>query len=456
MMAEPITEDFDRIPPQSLEAEMAILGSMLQDNDCIGRVVEKVNADYFYRTAHQKIFAAAINLYEKNNPIDLITLSEELKRVKVLDEVGGSYYLTELCESVPGSANIEQHVDIIVDKYLFRKLIEEGSAIITDSYEAGQSAYEVIDRAEQRIFQLAEKEHRQGFEQMSPIMGKTLDQIEKFYKRQGHVTGIATGFLKLDELTAGLQESELTIIAGRPSSGKTSLGLNIASYVAMVEGIPVGFFSLEMSKRQLGIRLLCAEARVDAHKARTGRLGDDEWTKISMCVGNLSEAPIFVDDTAALGVLEMRAKARRLKKEKNIGLLVIDYLQLMHASRKIDNREREVSIISGSFKALAKELNIPVVALSQLSRAVEVRGGDKRPILSDLRESGTLEQDADLVLFVYRPELHMKSEDAKKKDLKGKAEIIIGKSRNGPIGTVHLTFLKKFTKFADPVEERAF
>lgn len=444
---------FDRVPPQSLEAEMAVLGSLLIDNDCIGKAVEILGANHFYRTAHRKIFSAATTLYEKNEPVDLITLSEELKRKKILDEVGGSYYLTELAESVPSSANVEHHLRIVLEKYLLRKLIEESAGIARDCYEGEDDVFQILDRSEQRIFGLSEKRLRGTFQHISPIMHDAFETIERFHERQGTVTGVSSGFTKLDELTSGFQPAEFIIVAGRPSMGKTALCLNVARTIAVETKIPVGIFSLEMSKRQLALRLLCAEARVDAHGVRTGRLADDEWQKLSMCVGVLTEAPLFIDDTPGIGVLELRAKARRLKKEKDVGLIIIDYLQLMQGPRNAESRQQEISTISRSLKGLAKELDVPVMALSQLSRAVEVRGGEKRPMLSDLRESGAIEQDADVVLFIYRPEFYLRKEDAESKQLTGKAEVIIGKQRNGPVGTVHLNFVKKWAMFENPAFE---
>lgn len=445
--------NYDRVPPQALEAEMSVLGAMMLDNDSIGKVVEICDVTHFYRTAHQKIFSAARMLYEKNEPVDLITLSEILKQKKQLDEVGGSYYLTELAEAIPSAANVEHHARIVNEKYLMRKLIEESSSIARECYESSDDIFQILDRSEQRIFNLSEKRLRGTFQHISPIMHDAFENIEKFHDRKGTVTGVPTGFTKLDELTSGLQQSELIIVAGRPSMGKTALSLNISRTVAVEGKTPVGIFSLEMSERQLAVRLLCAEAKVDAHAVRTGRLADDQWQKLSMCVGVLTEAPIYIDDTPGIGVLELRAKARRLKKEKNVGLIVIDYLQLMAGPRHVESRQQEISVISRSLKALAKELDVPVVALSQLSRAVEVRGGEKRPMLSDLRESGAIEQDADVVLFVYRPEFYLKREEAQAKQLEGKAEIIIGKQRNGPVGTVHLTFLKPMAKFENSTFE---
>jgi len=444
---------FDRVPPQSIEAEMAVLGSIMIDNDCIGKVAEILEPSFFYRTVHRTIFSSALVLYEKNEPVDLITLSEELKRQNKLEEVGGSYYLTELAQTIPSSANVEHHARIVLEKHLLRKLIEEAAGIAKDCYETTEEVYDIIDRSEQRIFGLSDKRLRKGFEHISPVMHDAFETIERFHEREGTVTGIPTGFTKLDELTSGFQPAELVVVAGRPSMGKTAFSLNIARNVAVEHKIPVGIFSLEMSKRQLALRLLCAEARVDAHSVRTGRLADDEWQKLSMCVGVLTEAPIFIDDTPGMGVLELRAKARRLKKEKDVKLVIVDYLQLMQGPKNSESRQQEISMISRSLKALAKELDVPVVALSQLSRAVEVRGGERRPMLSDLRESGAIEQDADVVLFVYRPEVYGKKADELGNPIEGKAEVIIGKQRNGPVGSVHLMFIKKWAMFENPAFE---
>jgi replicative DNA helicase len=445
---------FDLVPPQALDAEMAVLGSMLIDNECIGKVVEILSSFSFYRTAHQKIFSAATLLFEKNDPVDLITLSEELKRQNLLEELGGTYYLTTLTETIASSANVEHHARIVQEKYLLRKLIEEAAGIAKDCYDAQEDVFHIIDRSEQRIFGLSEKRLRRTFQHISPIMHEAFETIEKFHERKGTVTGIPTGYEKLDELTSGFQDGELIIVAGRPSMGKTAFSLNVARNMAVDEKKPVGIFSLEMSKRQLALRLLCAEARVDAHGVRTGRLADEEWQKLSMCVGVLTEAPIFIDDTPGMGVLELRAKARRLKKEKDVGLIIIDYMQLMEGPQRAESRQHEISMISRSLKGLAKELDIPVVALSQLSRAVEARGGEKRPMLSDLRESGAIEQDADVVLFIYRPEFYGIKRSDQGDSMEGKAEVIIGKQRNGPVGTVHLNFVKRWARFENPAFEQ--
>ncbi|RKY82870.1 replicative DNA helicase [candidate division KSB1 bacterium] len=437
---------FDRVPPQSIEAEKAVLGSMLLDNDCIGKVVEILEPESFYKTAHRKIFLSCLELYQKNEPIDVITLSENLKRNKILDDVGGAYYLTELSEAVPSSANIDYHVRIVHEKYLLRRLIQESAGIARDCYEAQEDADNIIDRSEQRIFGISDKQKRRGFQSIKEVVSDAFHKIDVINKRGGKVTGIPTGFDKLDELTSGFQTSELIIIAGRPSMGKTAFALNIARNAA-AEKFSVGFFSLEMSSDQLAMRLLSAEARIDAHAVRTGKMSNKDWNRLGTNAGKITNLAIYVDDSPGISVLELRAKARRLKKEKNIDMIMIDYLQLMQGPKNSESRQQEISMISRSLKALAKELDVPVVALSQLSRAVETRGGDKRPMLSDLRESGAIEQDADVVLFVYRPEFYMTKEEAQSKNVEGKAEIIIGKQRNGPVGTVNLTFLKRFAKF---------
>jgi len=390
---------------------------------------------------------AALSLYERDEPVDLVTLSEELKRQNILDEVGGTYYLTELSQTVVSSANIEYHARLVLEKYILRKLIMESAAIAEECYEASENAYDILDRSEQRIFSLSENRLRRTFQHISPIMHDAFETIEKFHERQGTVTGVATGFDQLDEWTSGLQSGELIVVAGRPSMGKTAFCLNIARNVAVDSKVPVGFFSLEMSNRQLALRLLCAEARVDAHGVRTGRLAEKEWQKLSMCVGMLTEADIFIDDSPGVSVLELRAKARRLKKEKNVGLIIVDYLQLMTGPKGSESRQQEISVISRSLKGLAKELDLPIVALSQLSRAVEQRGGDRRPMLSDLRESGAIEQDADVVMFIYRPEFYGIKTDEMGNSLEGVAELIIGKQRNGPVGTSRLTFVKKYARF---------
>ncbi len=434
----------ERMLPQAIEAEMAVLGSMLIDKEAVSKCIELLDETAFYRTAHQKIFQAAMNLDARGGTeIDYLTITDELQKMSVLEEVGGPYYITELANKMPSAASVEYYAKIVLEKSLLRKLIEASTEIARDSFEAREDAADILDTAEQKIFALSEKNLRKGFQPISPILSTTFDIIDSFHKRKGKVTGIATGFDDLDECTSGFQNSDLIIVAGRPSMGKTAFCLNIARNAAVDFGVPVGIFSLEMSNTQLAMRMLCSEARVDSHKVRTGRLPENEWMKLSTCVGKLAEAPIFIDDTPALNVNEIRAKTRRLKAEKKIGMVVIDYLQLVKGPRGSESRQIEISLISQSLKALAKELSIPVVALSQLSRAVESRGGDRRPILSDLRESGAIEQDADVVMFIYRPEMYGPTEDA------GIAEIIIAKQRNGPTDTVKVYFHRNYVLFAN-------
>jgi len=437
---------FDRVPPQDIQAEKAVLGSILLDNEAAGQVLGSLDSEAFYKSAHQKIYSIMLKLYSENEPIDLITLADGLTRGKLLDAVGGSYYLTELTETVPSSANVEYHTKIVLEKFLLRRLIEESSSIARDCYEGQEEVFDILDRSEARIFSLSEKKSRKSYEHISPIMHTAFEKIEKFHGQEGSVTGVASGYKDLDNLTSGFQESDLVIVAGRPSMGKTAFVLNVARNAAVDHKIPVGFFSLEMSSESLAMRLLTAEARIDAHLLRTGKLREEQWQQLSMRAGTLTEAPIYIDDTPGITVLELRAKARRMKKENDIGLIVIDYLQLMQGAAGVESRQQEISQISRSLKALAKEINVPVLALSQLSRAVESRP-DKRPMLSDLRESGAIEQDADMVMFVFRPEYYKRPEEAAAEGIEGKAEIIIGKQRNGPIGDVSLTFIKKYAKF---------
>ncbi len=436
-------ESVDRIPPQSLDAEMAVLGSILLQTEALSKVLEILDDEAFHKKAHQKIFQAAAHLFERNEPVDVVTLSNELERRKELENIGGPYYLTELVERMPSAANVEYHARIVQERALRRKLIEVANEISNEAYTGKEEAPNLIDQAEQKIFRLSDRRLRKGFSPIGPVMHQTFETIESFHGRQGGVTGIPTGFAKLDELTAGLQKAELIVLAGRPSMGKTALALNMARNAAVDHGIGVGVFSLEMAAYQLTLRMLCSEARVDQHKVRTGRLPEEEWMKLSLSVGNLADAPIYIDDTPAISILEIRAKARRLKAEHDIGLVIVDYLQLIRGTPGIESRQQEISNISQSLKALAKELDTPVLALSQLSRAVETRGGERRPILSDLRESGAIEQDADVVMFIYRPEVYGDEEK------QGIAEIIIGKQRSGPVATVELAFIKEWVQFTN-------
>ena len=449
-----LKETAERIPPQALEVEGAVLGAMMLEKEAVAKTIELIDESCFYSPKHRKIYEAVISLYERNEPADLVTVSEELKKRKELDEIGGPLYLTSLVESTPTAANVAYHAKIILEKSVLRKLITAATQIVAEGFDAAEDPHDLLDRAEQMIFNLAEKRLRKGFDPLRSVLHDTFEAIEKFHDRKGHVIGVPSGFTLLDEYTAGFQISDLVVVAGRPSMGKTAFALCVARNAAVEAHIPVAIFSLEMSSHQLAQRMLCAEARVDAHKVRTGRLPDEDWSRLSISVGALAEAPIFIDDTPALGVLELRSKARRLMTEHKIGLIIIDYLQLMKGPKGAESRQQEISEISRALKAMAKELSVPVIALSQLSRAVEVRGGRRRPILSDLRESGAIEQDADVVLFLYRPELY-DLKDELTGESEGVAEVIIGKQRNGPVGSVRLTFVKEYAKFENPtfVEE---
>jgi len=436
-----------RVPPQAIEVEQAVLGSMLIDREAVPKALEVLDQESFYRDAHAKIFQAMTALFERSEPIDVTTVAEELRRRGQLDAVGGALYLTELTMKITSAANVEAHAYIVLEKAILRKLIEASTNIAKRSYNPAEDPLELLDEAEQRIFQIAERRLKRSSLSLTRAISDTLEMLERIHGQRGGVTGVPSGFARLDDLTGGFQPSDLIIIAGRPSQGKTALALSIARNASVEHGVPVGIFSLEMASQQLVLRLLAAEARVDAHKLRTGRLSDEEWPKLSTKVHRLAEAKIFIDDTPALGILELRAKARRLKAEHNIGLVIVDYLQLMQGPRDAENREKEISMISRSLKALAKELNTPVIALSQLSRAVEARSG-RRPVLSDLRESGAIEQDSDVVIFVHRPELYGERflEDGQT-PAEGIAEIIIGKQRNGPTGTIQLAFVKEYARF---------
>jgi replicative DNA helicase len=430
-----------RLPPQNLEAETSVLGAVLLENEALNSILEILKEDDFYRNAHRRIFSAILHLYEHSEPVDLITLSEVLKTRGELDDVGGVAYLNSLVNGVPTAANISYYAKIIKEKALLRKLINRTTEIVSQSYSISGDVDEFIDQAERTIFEISEDRVRPSFYPIKDLIKSSFKTIERLYEKRQLITGVPTGFQRLDELTSGLQPSDLIIIAGRPSMGKTALALNIAQNASVQAAIPAAIFSLEMSKEQLALRMLCSEAKVDAHRLRGGFLSESDWPKLTRAAGSLSEAPLFIDDTPGLSALEMRAKTRRLKIEHNLGLVIVDYLQLMRGRARADSREQEISDISRSLKALAKELSIPVIALSQLNRRVEERG-DKRPQLSDLRESGAIEQDADVILFLYREEVYNKSEENR-----GKAEIIIGKQRNGPTDKVDLAFLDKYTRF---------
>jgi replicative DNA helicase len=434
-----------KLPPQHIEAEQSILGGILIENEAINRVTEILDADDFYRDTHRKIFNALINLSERDEPADLITLTNELRKIDQLDSIGGASYLASLIDSVPTAANIQYYARIVKEKAILRKLIQTSTEIITQSYEDRGDVEGFLDEAERAIFDISEKRVRPSFYPIREIVKESFVTIEKLFRKKEAVTGVPSGFKELDRMTAGFQPSDLIIIAGRPSMGKTAFCLDVAEYAAIDNKIPIAIFSLEMSKEQLVIRMLCSQAHVEGTRLRTGYLNESDWPKLTIAAGSLSESPIYIDDTAALSVLELRAKARRLKSDHGLGMVIVDYLQLMKGRSRVESRQQEISEISRSLKALAKELNIPVIAVSQLSRKTEERTGN-RPQLSDLRESGAIEQDADLILFIYRDEVYNRSEDNPNR---GKAEVIIGKQRNGPIGKIDLAFLDKFTTFKD-------
>jgi replicative DNA helicase len=414
---------------------------MMIDSNAVAIAMELLDESAFYVTAHRHIFACMMDLFSRNGPIDIITMADALSKKSLLEAVGAEPYLSELVENVATSANIEYYANILLDKSTLRKLISVSAEITTDAFNSDAEPKEILDRAETRVLNIAEARIRSGIESLGQLLPRTFKDIEAYSK--GGVLGIPTGFAELDEKTAGLQRGDLVIVAGRPSMGKTAFALTIAQYASVKAGKAVAIFSLEMSKQQLAQRMLCAEARIDMHKLRSGTLPARDHPRLSLAAGPLYEASIFIDDTPAISVLEIRAKARRLRMQKHLDLVVIDYLQLMSSPFKVESRQQEISQISRSLKGLAKELDVPVVALSQLSRAVEQRGGDKRPQLSDLRESGAIEQDADVVMFVFRGEFYKPEDEA----LRGLAEIIIGKQRNGPTGEVKLQFSREFARF---------
>ncbi|MGZ3495075.1 MAG: replicative DNA helicase [Thermodesulfobacteriota bacterium] len=435
-----------KLPPQHIEAEQSVLGGILIENYAINKVMEILKPDDFYRDSHRKIFEALIVLSERDEPADSITLTNELKNSGHLDSVGGASYVASLIDLIPTAANIEYYAKIVREKAILRKLIQTSTDIITQSYEDRGDVEGFLDEAERAIFDISENRVRPSFYPIKDVVKGSFKILERLYEKKELVTGVPSGFKELDRMTAGFQPSDLIIVAGRPSMGKTAFCLNLAQYAAIEKKNPVAIFSLEMSKEQLVIRMLCSEAHVEGTKLRSGFLGESDWPRLTIAAGNLSDAPIYIDDSAALSVLELRAKARRLKTERGgLGMLIVDYLQLMKGRARVESRQQEISEISRSLKALAKELNIPVIAVSQLSRKTEERTGN-RPQLSDLRESGAIEQDADLILFIYRDEVYNRSEDNPNR---GKAEIIIGKQRNGPIGKVELAFLDKFTTFKE-------
>ena len=440
--------ELGKVPPHDEDAEQAVLGSMLTDNDAVMAAVEVLKEDAFYREDNKIIYQAILNLYSKSEPIDIITLKDELESMGKFEQVGGFEYLASLPDKVPTTANVQKYIKIVEEKSVLRNLIKTANEIIELGYNPTEDVEDIMDGAEKKIFDIMQSKKTKSYTPIKDVLVESFTNLEKLYNQKQHVTGVPTQFYDLDDKTAGLHGSELILVAARPAMGKTAFALNIATNAALRANVPVAIFSLEMSKDQLVNRMLCSEAMVDSNKVRTGKLDEEDWTKLAEAIGPLSEAGVYIDDTPGISVMEIRTKCRKLKMEKNIGLVVIDYLQLISGSNKRNgSREQEISEISRSLKVLAKELNVPVIALSQLSRAVEQRD-DHRPMLSDLRESGAIEQDADIVMFLYRDDYYNK--ESAEKDI---AEVIIAKQRGGSTGTVKLYWMGNYTKFVN-IERR--
>ena len=435
--------DLGKVPPQDIEAEQAVIGSMLTDQDAVVAAIETLKPEDFYREDNKLIYSAILNIYNRAEPIDIITLKAELSSMGKLDNVGGLEYIVGLPDKVPTTANVDRYIKIVEEKSMLRNLIKTANEILSMGYDQTEDVEDVMDLAEKKIFDVMQKKSKTGYTSIKDVLVESFTKLEELYNQKQHVTGVPTGFIDLDRMTAGLHGSEFILIAARPAKGKSAFALNIATYAATRANVPVAIFSLEMSKEQVGNRILCSEALVDSNNVRTGDLNDEELSKLAETSGELSQAPIYIDDTAGITITEMRARCRKLKLEKNIGLVVVDYLQLIQGSGKTSGREQEIAEISRSLKILAKELEIPVIALSQLSRAVEARD-DHRPMLSDLRESGSIEQDADIVMFLYRDDYY--NEDSPEKNV---AEVIIAKQRAGSTGTVKLAWIGNYTKFAN-------
>ena len=438
--------DIGKIPPNDIEAEQAVLGSMLLDRDAVSSALEVLKPDDFYREENKLIFDSILNLYNRSEPIDLITVKDELISTGKFEVCGGLQYIADLPEKVPTTANVDQYIKIVEEKSILRSLIKTSNELVNLGYDQSLEVDEIIEKAEKNVFDLLQNRNQKGYTPLKDILVETIDKLEKLYNQKEHITGVPTGFVDLDYKTAGLHGSELILVAARPAMGKTAFALNIATNVAVRAKVPVAIFSLEMSKEQLVSRVLSSETTIDSNKLKTGKMEEEDWIKLSEGMEFLSEAEMYIDDTPGISITEIRAKCRKLKLEKNIGLVVIDYLQLISGSgnRKNGSREQEISEISRSLKILAKELNVPVIALSQLSRAPEQRKDDHRPMLSDLRESGAIEQDADIVMFLYRDDYY--NPDSENKNI---AEVILAKHRGGSTGTVELLWLGSFTKFAN-------
>jgi len=440
----------DRLPPQNIEAEQSVLGAILLENHAIAIAIEILFPDDFYRDSHKKIFISMRELYEKNEPIDLITLTEQMSRKDLLEEVGGASYLSSIVNQVPTSANVKYHSKIVKEKALLRGLIKTATEIVTMSYDEGVEVNELLDRAETKVFSLSEKIIKSSFVHVKEVLKDTIELVDKLYNKKELITGLPSGFSDLDELTTGFQPGDLVVVGARPGMGKTAFCLNMASYVGIEVKVPVALFSLEMSKELIVLRMVCSEAEVDSKSVRSGYHSKEDYRKLVNAAGRLAEAPIYIDD-AFNSVLEIRAKSRRLKAEHGLGLIIVDYLQLMRGEGSFTAREQVISDISRSFKALAKDLSVPVVVISQLNRSCEQRGEDKHPIIADLRESGAIEQDADTILFLYRGDYY-KARDAEL----GHADLDVAKQRNGPTKRIPITFFDKFTKFKDYTRREVF
>jgi len=450
-MAEKSTPSPVKVPPHNLEAEQSILGGVLINNDAMNQIMDLLSPECFYRETHTNIFQGMVDLYNNSAPIDLITLSQHLTEKNLIEKVGGIDYLTSLVEAISTSAGIAHHAEIVHDRYVRRKLLSQCSTIAESCLQNWNTTDELLDLAEQSIFDIAEEKVGEGFSSMENVINESFKKLESVSENDGFVTGVPTDFADFDRYTAGLQPSDLIIIAGRPSMGKTALALNIGYNAALKTGKGIAVFSLEMSKMQLGMRLLGFETQINATKLRTGQLRDSDWTNLTHGAGVLSELPIFIDDTSGIGVLDMKAKCRRLLKKTELTMIIIDYIQLVHGRKSAESRQIEISEISRSLKALAKDLNVPVIALSQLNRKVEDRP-NKRPQLADLRESGAIEQDADVIAFIYRDEVYNPTTD----ENRNMAEIILAKQRNGPTGYFKLTFQKEYTRFRDYTEDENY
>ena len=436
--------ELGKIPPHDIEAEQAVLGCMLTDKDSVISAIEKLKADDFYREDNKSVYEAMLSLYGRSEPIDIITVKSELVTNGKFDQIGGLEYLAVLPEKIPTTANVEKYIKIIEEKSILRNLIKTANDIISAGYDQTEEVEDIMNIAEKKIFDIMQNKNAKGYTPIKDVLVETFSELERLYNQKGYITGVETGFTELDYKTSGFHKSDLIIIAARPAMGKSAFAINIATHAAVNNNVPVVIFNLEMSKEQVANRILCSEAMVDSNKIRTGKIDDNEWIKLANASGRLAEAPIYIDDTPGISIMEIRARCRKLKLEKNIGLVVIDYLQLVQGSnKKNSSREQEISEISRSLKILAKELDIPVIALSQLSRSAEKRD-DKRPMLADLRESGAIEQDADIVMFLYRDDYY--NQDSEKKNI---AEVILAKHRGGSTGTVDLLWLGNYTKFAN-------